>query len=198
MHGNIFEDFRNDKLNADNWGRNWQGLTRSPMRWNQFGGTIGGPVKKDKLFFFADYQGLRQATPPALSSVTVMPTAWRTGDFSSLLQHRLSPAPKLPSSFTIPSRRWTRRVTAHPFTGNIIPQSLLSPAASKLMDRSLYPSPQNGTDHQQLHVHHRQLHRSDQGDIKLDCRPNDKDYFSSRYSHGRQDNPGVNNLPAVL
>ncbi len=85
FHGNVFEDFRNDKLNADNWARNWQALPRSPLRWNQFGGTFGGPVKKDKLFFFTDYQGLRQATPPQFSSATVMPLAWRTGDFSSLL-----------------------------------------------------------------------------------------------------------------
>src|SRR5580700_3513639 len=56
FHGDVFEYFRNDKLNADNWGRNWQGLARVPLRWNQFGGTLGGPVKKDKLFFFADYQ----------------------------------------------------------------------------------------------------------------------------------------------
>ena len=63
FHGDVFEYFRNDKLNADNWGRNWQGLPRSPFRWNQFGGTGGGRVIKDKLFFFADYQGLRQAIP---------------------------------------------------------------------------------------------------------------------------------------
>src|SRR5262249_14204432 len=56
-HGNVFESFRNDKLNADNWARNWQGLTPSPIRWHQFGGTFGGRIKRDKLFFFVDYQG---------------------------------------------------------------------------------------------------------------------------------------------
>ena len=69
FHGNAFEYFRNDKLNANNWARNWtigQNF-RSPIRWNQFGGTFGGPIKKDKLFFFADYQGLRRATPPSVT-----------------------------------------------------------------------------------------------------------------------------------
>lgn len=67
-HGNAFEYFRNDKLNANNWANNWslnaagQPTPCAAQRWNQFGGTFGGPVKKDKLFFFADYQGLRRAT----------------------------------------------------------------------------------------------------------------------------------------
>ena len=69
FHGDVFEYFRNDKLNADNWGNNWQGLPRPPLRWNQFGGTGGGRVIKDKLFFFADYQGLRQATPHSVSAL---------------------------------------------------------------------------------------------------------------------------------
>ena len=87
FHGNVFEYFRNDKLNANNWARNWtvgQNF-RSPIRWNQFGGTFGGPIKKDKLFFFADYQALRKATPPSVSATVLMPAAWRNGDFSNLL-----------------------------------------------------------------------------------------------------------------
>jgi hypothetical protein len=54
FHGDVFEFFRNDKLNANNWGRNWQASPRLPLRWNQFGGVIGGRILRDKLFFFAD------------------------------------------------------------------------------------------------------------------------------------------------
>ncbi len=84
-HGNLFEQFRNDKLNADSWQRNYSGLTRQPIRWNQFGGTLGGRIKRDKLFFFADYQGFRQAIPTSVVTSSVFPVAWRNGDFSSLL-----------------------------------------------------------------------------------------------------------------
>jgi hypothetical protein len=56
------------------------------VRYNSFGGTIGGPIPvfngKDKLFFFADYMGMRRPTPATIGRPTVMPEAFRRGDFS--------------------------------------------------------------------------------------------------------------------
>ena len=53
---------------GDNWNCATDSATpRPPLRWNQFGGTFGGPINKDKLFFFADYQGLRKDIPPSVS-----------------------------------------------------------------------------------------------------------------------------------
>jgi hypothetical protein len=60
FHGTAFEFFRNDKLNANDFFRNRAGQPRGVLRQNQFGGTIGGPIKKDKLLFFGSYQGTRQ------------------------------------------------------------------------------------------------------------------------------------------
>src|SRR5215469_10365285 len=68
FHGDVFEYFRNDYLNANSWVNNWSGVPRGALRWNQFGATAGGHVVKDKLFFFADYQGLRRNSPPQISS----------------------------------------------------------------------------------------------------------------------------------
>ena len=75
FHGNVFEFFRNDKLNANNWGRKWLPvpLPRAPLRWNMFGGTIGGPIRKSKLFFFGDYQGQRFDNPTATVAASVVP-----------------------------------------------------------------------------------------------------------------------------
>src|ERR1700687_1115514 len=87
-HGNVFEDLRNDKLNANNWGNNWHtnpSIPRTPLRWNQFGATFGGPISKNKLFFFADYQGLRKDLPAVTTSFSVLPVSFLQGDFSSLL-----------------------------------------------------------------------------------------------------------------
>ncbi|MBO0857912.1 MAG: carboxypeptidase regulatory-like domain-containing protein [Chloracidobacterium sp.] len=60
FHGNIFEFLRNDALNANSWERNKANQPRGVLKQNQFGFTLGGPVKKDKLLFFISYQGMRQ------------------------------------------------------------------------------------------------------------------------------------------
>ena len=80
LHGSLFEYLRNDVFNAKDW---TSGLTL-PLRWNQFGGSVGGPVKKDRLFFFGDYQGTRRRR--GASVIATVPTAAeRAGDLRALL-----------------------------------------------------------------------------------------------------------------
>jgi Carboxypeptidase regulatory-like domain/TonB dependent receptor len=62
-HGTAFEYFRNDKLNANDWFANSKGIARPALRQNDFGGVLGGPIRKDKLFFFGSYEGLRVRQP---------------------------------------------------------------------------------------------------------------------------------------
>jgi len=209
-HGNLFEDFRNDALNSNSWANNWNGpspgvaVPRAALRWNQFGGTFGGPIFKDKLFFFIDEQSLRQDVPPSTSSTTVMPTAWRTGDFSSLLDPTQTGVGKTiqlynPNSVaanTVCSASNLTPCNRAPFPNNVIPQSQLNPAAVKLMSSSFYPQPQYNrfTTANYYYSSWSQLY-SDQGDMKLDWRPNEKDYFTARISKGRQDAPGLNTMP---
>ena len=88
LHGNVWSFFRDQLLNANDYFLNQTGTPRPAYRRNTFGGTLGGPILHDKLFFFADYQGIRQAQP-SVSNV-VIPTQAQvaqveTGDFSSLL-----------------------------------------------------------------------------------------------------------------
>ncbi|HVO60644.1 MAG TPA: TonB-dependent receptor [Terriglobales bacterium] len=63
FHGTAFEYFRNDALDANNWFADNQGLKKPELRQNDFGGVLGGPILKDKLFFFASYEGLRVRQP---------------------------------------------------------------------------------------------------------------------------------------
>ncbi|MEO7653809.1 MAG: carboxypeptidase regulatory-like domain-containing protein, partial [Bryobacteraceae bacterium] len=57
FHGTLFEFFRNDKLDANSFFSNRSGLAKPPLRWNQFGGNFGGPILKNRLFFFFNYEG---------------------------------------------------------------------------------------------------------------------------------------------
>jgi hypothetical protein len=78
FHGSLYEFVRNDAFNANEWGAV---IEKAPYRRNQFGGTIGGPIKTDKTFFFGSYSGLRQITSTFLSGAIVPTAAERTGDF---------------------------------------------------------------------------------------------------------------------
>jgi len=75
LHGTVFEYFRNEDLNANEFFRNSLGDPRPELRENQFGFTLGGPIVKDKLFFFGSYQGTRQLNglDPNCSSIVKTP-----------------------------------------------------------------------------------------------------------------------------
>ncbi len=78
FHGNAFDFLRNTDLDA----RNYFSPTRGAFRQNQFGGTLGGPIRKDRLFFFLDYQGTRQTEGVDTGNIAVPSSADRTGDLS--------------------------------------------------------------------------------------------------------------------
>ncbi len=83
FHGTAYDYLRNDALNANTYFNNQQGLARAVLKRNQFGGTIGGPIKRDKLFFFFAYQGQRQtALDAGLGKVTTFTPLEAQGDFS--------------------------------------------------------------------------------------------------------------------
>ena len=83
FHGSAWEFLRNDKLAANDWFNNLYGKPRSPLRYNQFGGTVGGPIKKNKTFFFVDYESLWQ-TSPGNTTGGVPSAAERKGDFGEI------------------------------------------------------------------------------------------------------------------
>lgn len=83
FHGSAYDFLRNDKLNANNFFNNEAGVKIAPVRWNNFGGTVGGPIKKDRTFFFFDYEGTRSSV--AHTNNAGVPSAKeRTGDFGEL------------------------------------------------------------------------------------------------------------------
>ena len=93
FHGSLFEYVRNTRFNANDWGST---LAKAPYHRNQFGGTVGGPVKKDKGFFFFSFAGLRQATSTFLNGARVPTALERTGNFSQSATKPTDPATNAP------------------------------------------------------------------------------------------------------
>src|SRR6266511_5631703 len=81
FHGNAFEFYRNSDFDANTWENNRSSAPRQKRKQHIFGGTLGGPILKDKLFFFLDYQGT-VLDQPGTQTVSVAPDAWRRGDLS--------------------------------------------------------------------------------------------------------------------
>ncbi len=83
FHGSLYEFLQNSALNANNWFNNLAGVKISPRKQNQFGGTFGGPIRKDKTFFFVDYQGTRTRSQ-GTTRAGVASLAERQGDFGEV------------------------------------------------------------------------------------------------------------------
>jgi hypothetical protein len=84
LHGAAWEFFRNDKLDAADWFENNAGIAKGELRLNQFGATAGGPIIKNKIFFFGDYEGLRRVQGNTQSGLTVPTAVERSSSFTNL------------------------------------------------------------------------------------------------------------------
>ncbi len=93
FHGSLYEFVRNTDFNANDWG---SVLAKAPYHRNQFGGSIGGPIKTDRSFFFFTYSGLRQITSTFLNTARVPTALERNGDFTLSATKPTDPANNLP------------------------------------------------------------------------------------------------------
>ena len=121
LHGSLYEFLRNDDLDA----RNFFAQNVEPLKQNQFGGTIGGPIRRDKTFFFGYYEGFRNRQGQTYTS-TVPSVFERQGDFS----HTIDPS----SGSVLPL---INELTGEPFPDNKLPA--INPISQKLLD--YYPLP---------------------------------------------------------
>lgn len=84
FHGSVYELYRNNAVDANNFFNNEQGIPLGSLNYNDFGATLGGPIRHDKTFFFVDYEGSRQRTQGSAFQAGVPSTAERTGNFGEL------------------------------------------------------------------------------------------------------------------
>src|SRR5579864_2959041 len=126
IHGSLFEFLRNDKVNANDFFANKAGRARTPSRVNQFGGTVGGPMIKDKLFYFFNYEGYRDRTSSLETLVSPTP-AQRAGDFSGLTTSAGQLITIFDPSTTVANPNNPGSFIRQAFPGNIIPSSRINP-----------------------------------------------------------------------
>ena len=134
FHGNLYEFFRNDKLNANAFFSNKAGAARPVFRFNQYGLTAGGPVVKNKVFWFFNFEGLRQRTPRAYR-FTVPTALQRTGDFSQTFNSSGALFQIADPYSTVPNGSGYIRT---PFPGNKVPANRINAIAASVLSR--YPA----------------------------------------------------------
>jgi len=196
LHGSLFEYLQNTDLNANRWENNLADVGRPPLKQNQFGATAGGPIVKNKLFMFGDYQGTKIVTAGGVVQnlgfggfYTIPTQAMVKGDFSGLLGGSIGTDPVTgnpilqneifdPGTNVGVCNGANIRCSRTPYPGNVIPTSAMDPAAAKIA--ALYPAPNqpivNGNYPQNdYYAVTAGTFRTDQGDGRVDYKIDDKD-----------------------
>jgi hypothetical protein len=165
FRGNAFEFYRTTGLNANSWANNRSGAKRPELTQHIFGATLGGPIIKNKLFFFVDYQGTIR-DQPGQTTASVAPAAWRVGDLSSLTAKVIDP------------------LTGVQFPNNQIPLSRISPTAIAILNSQYYPLPNREVTGVSGNYVGDTLTttRANQGDIRLDWNASANDKLFTRFS----------------
>jgi hypothetical protein len=200
LHGEVYEFFRNDRLDANYFFNNLADRSKAPFRQNQFGGAIGGPILKNKLFFFAAYEGLR-VRQSTVSIITPPPTDLRNGDFSNYHAPGRNAGEFLPTPTIYNPYRYDP-VTGlrEPFPGNRIPlgptnlcaprPTCVDPVTLKFL-QDFVLTPNTVIDGIPRYVgNSRQIVDSDQGLTRIDYAINEANRIYGRY--GRTVAPSTN------
>ena len=140
LHGSAYYFYRDEKLSANDYFLNRAGKPRAPLGYGRWGGSLGGPIVKDRTFLLVAFERLDDEVPEP-GTWTVPTEAMRNGDFSALLAQGIviyDPATAL--------RRPDGRIERQPFPGNIIPPSRISPIAQNYM--KYWPAPNQPADAQ--------------------------------------------------
>jgi hypothetical protein len=190
LHGSAFWFRRSGFASANPFGYK----IAPPFKRNQFGGTVGFPIIKNKLFIFGDYQGLRQAQPVGVEYATVPTDLMRTGNFSELLGTTLPtiPACAAGNPAYVGMGYIFNPMTCQPFgwngvTGtNIIPSNMLNSAAVNYLNA--FPEPNYASSNgitQNFQAQRQSIRNYNDFDIRGDWLPTGKDSIFVRYSYGK-------------
>src|SRR5262245_5267949 len=172
VRGNAFEFYRNSDFDANTWDNERSNAPKPERRQHIYGATAGGPLKKNKVFIFGDYQGTKFDAPGS-ETISVAPQSWRSGDLSTAGANIRDP------------------LTGQAFAGNQIPAGRISTVARNIItNTSLYPLPNaNMVGVSGNYVGDRnETTRAHQGDVRVDWNVTQKDKIFGRLSLSSYEN----------
>ncbi|MDZ4799723.1 MAG: carboxypeptidase regulatory-like domain-containing protein [Bryobacteraceae bacterium] len=183
LHGSVYEFLRNEKLDAKNF-FDLPNQPRPPFKRNQYGFAVGGPIVRNKTFFFADYEWLKIRESRTVNN-TIPTQQMVRGNFAELL-----PSAQIydPASYNATTR--TRQL----FPGNIIPSTRFDPVGARLA--SLYPAPNKPDLTRNFLYNPADATNRDRWDIKIDHAINSFHTLTGRYSYQKDYEPSSADLPA--
>jgi len=186
FHGSLFYDVEDQDLTGTVWANGFSGTPKTPYTQNLFGATFGGPIFKNKFFFFVDYEGARYHSG-GFGAASVLSAAERQGDFST--------AAGLGYQIVDPQNGY------RPFAGGIVPVN--NPVVQYLVSHpQYYPLPNHaatdGLDQNNYQGATTSFVTNDQGDFKIEYDPRPADKITAFYSQGISTGGSTSQLPITF
>lgn len=225
FHGSAWEFLRNNILTANNWFSNANGVPLPARRYNLFGATFGGPIKKDKTFFFFSYEGTRDINA-ATFTAGVPSAAEREGDFGELCQEGFNAQGQCQGdgqiwdpysgvydetaggavrSVYVPYNRMdlyqspgSPNLEGTSFQPPAQPGNLIDPAAYKIMQFFPLPNVDTGNPYNNWFSAGSNRSRNDQWDLKIDQSFNENNRLSAKFSRGMNSSTSANPFKNAL
>jgi hypothetical protein len=189
FHGSLYSYYEDQLLTANLWSNNYNHIAKGTFHQNQFGATFGGPVYKDKLFFFMDYEGYRNSAG-GQGTATVPTAAMRTGDFSEFLGKGVNGA-AIPLANQVQLYNTSNgKLPVVPYVNNQVP--IVNPVAKYLFQHpEVYPlpnhvlsSPTTSPDAGNYLGYSKSVVVNNQGDARVDYVLGAHDNINARFSMG--------------
>ena len=189
FHGSVYAFYENQDGTANTWSNDYNKIPKGVFHQNLFGGTFGGPVFRNKLFFFADYEGFRQ-TSAGTSVISVPTLRMRSGDFSELLGAPNQFGQSIPAAQYIQLYNTSNGLAAAtPYFNNQIPVN--NPVAQYIFAHpEFYPVPNrpstnaNSPDTNDYGGYNKSAAVNNQGDVRVDYTVSPHDNLWARFTHG--------------
>ncbi len=182
FHSTSFDYMRNEALNANAWANNYLGQKRPRYRFNYFGANLGGPIKKNKIFFFYNYEKFMQDIPATIALSRTPTDLERIGDFSQTVTNAAGQKPVI----YMPGTNLSGNPVLVP--GNVIPPSLINPLGKALL--AMFPKQNinnNPLQNYALQVNNKQPRSANVGKVDWNFNDSTRAYVRYTFDNGTQE-----------